>query len=86
MTTNDQPGIRVEIEIMAGYQPPTRVAAALAELSDALAEAGDVDVEGYASYLKIDAKTSDPLRSYEPLQNLSKSLTNNEVIDGIWKF
>ena len=69
MTTDDQPGIRVEIEIQPGYQPPARVAAALAELSDALEEASDVDVEGYGTYYKVDVKVSNMPGGFQPLPN-----------------
>lgn len=78
MTSADHSGIRVEIEILPGYRPPARVAAALVELGDALEEAAG-DVEGYGLLDTVKSKI------YQPLPNLSRQLTNNEVIEGVFK-
>lgn len=78
MTSADHSGIRVEIEILPDYRPPARVAAALVELGDALEEtAGDVEGYGFMDTVK---------QQFQPLPNLSRRLTNNEVIEGVFKF
>lgn len=78
MASTDHSGIRVEIEILPGYRPPARVAAALVELGDALEEgAGDVEGYGFMDTVK---------QQVQPLPNLSRRLTNNEVIEGVFKF
>lgn len=81
MSSTDQPGISVQIEIAPGYRPPSRVAAAITELSDALAEAADTDVEGFQLFDKPFG-----VIVYRPLPDLAKSLCNNEVIEGVFKF
>ncbi|MFN3218878.1 MAG: hypothetical protein ACE367_20480 [Acidimicrobiales bacterium] len=80
MTSAEHSGIRIEIEIQPGYQPPARVAAALVELGDALEEAaGDVAGYGFMDTVKQQVQV-------QPLPNLSRRLTNNEVIEGVFKF
>jgi len=78
MTSADHSGIRVEIEIQPGYRPPARVAAALIELGDAFEEAaGDVEGYGFMDTVK---------QQVQPLPNLSRRLTNNEVVEGVFRF
>jgi hypothetical protein len=78
MTSADHSGIRIEIEIQPGYEPSARVAAALIELGDALDDAaGDVEGYGFMDNIK---------QQVQPLPNLSRRLTNNEVIEGVFKF
>ena len=79
MGSRDHSGIRVEIEILPGYRPPARVAAALVELGAALEEASG-DVEGYGFMDTVEQQV------VQPLPNLSRLRTNDEVIAGTFEY
>jgi hypothetical protein len=86
-------GIKVIIEMGSSYVPTPRLAAAVAELRDALTEAhgGDDDVSGFGmSGAEIGSVgfVQKLESSWRPNQQLSlhQSLCNNEVVEGIFKF
>lgn len=47
MSNTDAQGIKVSVELGEAYEPSARLAAAIAELADAIREAHGDDVEGF---------------------------------------
>lgn len=86
--------ITVSISMGDDYRPTARIAAAVQELSEALAEAHGDDVQGFASIPAIgrDDTVSGVIQKMDaswkpggPL-NMLQALCNNEVIEGVFKF
>jgi hypothetical protein len=92
MSNHPSKGISVNIEIGEGYSASPRVQAAIAELGAALREAhSDEDVAGFAAFELKDVLVSSVTQkleaSWAPGGTLkTQALSNNEVIQGTFKF